>query len=155
MIWVRIDNRLVHGQIIESWLPFTGAQALVVANDDLRANPLQQEIISLAIPPGVEIEFVRVENTARALLERVKPYNRSNVLLLFIDCKDARRAFDKGLVFDTLNIGNMHYGAGKRQLCSHIAVSQEDEDCLRYFISMGVELDFRCVPNDSVQVKVF
>lgn len=50
MTFVRIDNRLVHGQIIETWLPFTRARTIVVANDELAADPLRQEIMSLAIP---------------------------------------------------------------------------------------------------------
>ena len=37
-MWFRVDNRLVHGQVIEAWLPYTGARHLIVANDELAAQ---------------------------------------------------------------------------------------------------------------------
>ena len=153
MYWTRVDNRLVHGQIIETWLPFTGAGVLLVVNDQLKNDPIQQEIISLAIPPGVEALFAEVEQAK----ELLKKYSRNNstALVLFATCKDARRAYEGGLDFPSLNVGNLHYTPGKRQLCAHVALSSEDEDCLRYFKEHGVQLDFRCVPNDPVQVKGF
>ena len=48
MFWVRIDNRLIHGQVIETWIPFTNAKRLVVANDELAKDVLQQEIVVLS-----------------------------------------------------------------------------------------------------------
>jgi len=151
--WVRIDNRLVHGQIIEAWIPFTAAGLLVVANDRLKADPIQQEIISLAIPPGVKAIFVDLKNITDLLHRQSR--NNNNILVLFANCKDARSAFDLGLDFGSLNVGNLHYSPGKRQVCAHVALSTEDEDCLRFFLEHGVQLDFRCVPNDPVQVKGF
>lgn len=147
MVWVRIDNRLIHGQIIETWLPFTGAKLLVVADDDLAADPLRQEIMSLAIPGDVTLRFARVEAAAQALPAA------NGALVLFATCQNARRAYETGLRFDDLNIGNLHYGPGKRQVCAHVAVDAEDESCLDFFVRQGVILDFRCVPGDPVQVK--
>lgn len=53
MLWFRIDNRLVHGQIIEAWLPHIRAKTLLVANDELAQDELRQEIMSLAVPSDV------------------------------------------------------------------------------------------------------
>jgi PTS system mannose-specific IIB component len=47
----------------------------------------------------------------------------------------------------------MHYSEGKKQLCAHIALSAEDEDCLRLLQSRGVKLDFRCIPADKPEVN--
>lgn len=156
MFWVRVDNRLVHGQIIETWLPFTGARLLVVANDQLAADALQQEIVSLAIPGSVKAVFLSVEEVGgalEALMARAK-VRLTETLVLFATCNDARRAYEGGVDFSSVNIGNLHYGPGKRQLAAHVAVSAEDENCLRYFDKQGVALDFRCVPNEPVQVRL-
>ena len=53
MIWYRIDNRLIHGQIIEAWLPYTRATRLVVPNDEFSAEPLRQQTILLAVPSPI------------------------------------------------------------------------------------------------------
>lgn len=153
MILVRIDNRLIHGQIIETWLPYTGARLVLVANDELAHDVLQQEIMSLAIPQTVDSTFVHVEAVSEALDNFGKSGEGNDVIILFSSCSDARRAFDAGFGFDVLNIGNVHYSPGKKQVSPNVALSDEDEGCLRHLNKKGVELDFRCVPNDQVQVR--
>lgn len=150
-MWVRVDNRLIHGQIIETWLPYTRANHLLVVNDDLAADELQQQIVSLAVPGRVNITFVRIDALQDVIARRGLALD--STLVLFANCKDARRSAEKGFALDVLNIGNLHYSPGKRQLCAHVAVSDDDEACLRYFKRNNVELDFRCVPNAPVQVK--
>lgn len=152
-VWARVDNRLVHGQVIETWLPYSDARSIVVGNDELAQDPLQQEIIKLAVPQGVEISF----STIAGILEQVsrihnKRYSK-DIFLLFHSCEDAKAAFEAGVNFHALNIGNLHYAPGKRQICDHIALSQDDMHCLRFFQDKGIRLDFRCVPNIQVQVK--
>jgi PTS system mannose-specific IIB component len=149
---VRIDNRLIHGQIIETWLPYTGATALIVANDQLAGDILQQEIMSLAIPQTVSSAFVGVEGVAEAI-HRFRAKDAADVLVLFSSCSDAKRAYDSGFAYDILNIGNVHYSPGKHQISPSVALSDEDEGCLKQLSKKGVILDFRCVPNDPVQVR--
>ncbi|MBN2140726.1 MAG: PTS sugar transporter subunit IIB [Desulfovibrionaceae bacterium] len=154
MVWVRIDNRLVHGQIIESWLPYLGASVIVVANDDLSTDAIRQEIMSLAIPNSVTSVFVGVEELISRQAEDWSRPSPQEALVLFSCCLDARRAFETGFSFKVLNVGNIHYQAGSRQLSPNVALSREDEICLRYFLNRDVSLDFRCVPNDAVQVRL-
>ncbi len=153
MFWARIDNRLVHGQVIETWIPFTGARVMVVANDNLAQDVVQQEIMSLAIPNGVQPYFVAVEDIADFMRSLSRSVGRSEVFVLFASCCDASRALAKGLRFTSINVGNLHYGPGKRQILAHVALSTEDERCLRDFLRQGIELDFRCIPSESIQVK--
>lgn len=152
MQWVRIDNRLVHGQIIETWLPYTHAKHIIVANDSVAGDDLQQQIMSLAIPQSVTCTFSRVEELQSRLLS-VSDSNNCSVIVLFASCEDVRRALDSGFEFSSVNIGNIHYGPGKKQISPSVALSSDDESCLMYFKGKGIELDFRCVPNDPVQVR--
>lgn len=153
MTLVRIDNRLIHGQIIETWLPHTGAKNVIVANDELAADILQQEIMSIAIPQTITSVFVGVEDLP-AEIEQIQNGNESTgILVLFSGCPDAKRAYEAGFGFESLNIGNIHYSPGKKQVSPSVALSDEDETCLRQLSKKGVELDFRCVPNDPVQVR--
>ncbi len=58
-MWVRIDNRLIHGQVIETWVPYFKSRFLVVANNELNKDAVRQEIIKLAIPANLNIFFLR------------------------------------------------------------------------------------------------
>ncbi|MFP4071060.1 MAG: PTS sugar transporter subunit IIB [Desulfovibrionales bacterium] len=146
---VRIDNRLVHGQIIEAWVPHIQAKAIWVVNEDLARDEIRQEIMSLAIPHGVAIRFT----LPSALAEEFKQEGFRDILVLFASCHDARDAFERGFKFSSINIANLHYSPGKTQICDHVAVSDEDVSCLSFFSRRGVDLDFRCVPNKPVQVR--
>jgi len=151
MAFVRVDNRLVHGQIIETWLPFTRARSIVVVNDELASDFLRQEIMSLAIPAGVHIEFVPVAGLVPYLAKT--PLESDDALVLFSNCHDAQRAYEGGFGFPVLNLGNLHYAPGKKQICPHVALSKEDESCLDFFRDKGVRLDYRCVPSDPAQLR--
>lgn len=153
MFWARVDNRLVHGQIIETWLPFTRANCLVVANDELADDVLKQEIMSLAIPSGVTVFFEGLEHLNDAYTCQGKHFTKSNMLVLFANCNDALSAYQHGFSFMSLNIGNLHFSPGKKQIAPHVALSREDEKCLRFFTDHGVDLDFRCIPGEAAQVR--
>lgn len=150
--WVRIDNRLIHGQVIEAWLPYTGASVLVVANDEVASDGIQQEIMSLAIPQTAMALFVHVERVQAALVQAMAAGPQA-ALILFASCSDARRALERGFLFEHLNVGNIHYRPGNRQISPSVALSADDESCLRFFLQRGIGLDFRCVPNDPVQAR--
>lgn len=151
MAWFRIDNRLVHGQVIEGWLPYLGACRLVVVNDELAEDELQQQIMKLAIPDRISVSFISVHAT-RQVYEEVEAAGVKTLFLLST-CRDVTRLMEKGVSISLINIGNLHYSKGKRQICSHVAASDEDIACFDALRKQGVTLDFRCVPGDTPVVK--
>jgi mannose/fructose/N-acetylgalactosamine-specific phosphotransferase system component IIB len=146
MACFRIDNRLVHGQVIEAWLPYTDARHLIVANDDLAENIFCQQIIALAVPQRVKIHFVPLSQLAETLA-----HCGDKSFVLFASCQDAYTAYQNGVAMPELNIGNLHYAEGKRQLLPHVAVSAEDTAALCALRAADVLLDFRCVPTETVR----
>ena len=107
-------------------------------------SPISQTVTSF---------FVNVEGLADEVKQLSSRKDTTEILVLFSNCSDAKRAFDSGFGFEVLNIGNVHYSPGKKQVSPSVALSDEDESCLRQLFRKGVELDFRCVPNDPVQVR--
>ena len=123
----------------------------MVANDAVAGDDLQQQIMSLAIPHSVNYTFCSVEDLNNKVIGLAE--GNGSTIILFSSCGDVRRALDAGFRFNTVNIGNIHYGPGKKQISPSVALSSDDESCLQYFKGQGIELDFRCVPNDPVQVR--
>jgi PTS system mannose-specific IIB component len=151
MSWFRVDNRLVHGQVIEGWLPYLDATKLVVINDKLAVDGLQQQIMQLAIPGRIQTHFVPIKKI-KALYDAIE--SRGNTALyLLATCQDVSRLTKEGVAVPVLNVGNIHYGHGKRQLCMHVAVSDNDLECLRALRENGTILDFRSVPTDMPVVE--
>jgi PTS system mannose-specific IIB component len=151
MAWFRIDNRLVHGQVIEAWLPHLGAGNLVVVNDALAKDDFQQQIVRLAIPGRIAVSFVPVSE-ARALYDRLEAGNAAS-LFLVAACYDVLGLVEQGICIPVLNVGNMHYAEGKKQICPHVALSAEDIRCLDALRKNGTRLDYRCIPTDMPVVE--
>ena len=151
MSWFRVDNRLVHGQIIEGWLPYLDATQLVVINDTLAVDGLQQQIMLLAIPDRVQTHFVPVKKI-KALHDAIASVG-DTALYLLATFQDVSRLTKEGVAVPVLNVGNIHYGHGKRQLCIHVALSDNDLECLRALRENGTVLDFRCIPTDMPVVE--
>ena len=146
-MWFRVDNRLIHGQVIEGWLPYTKARHLVVANDELAQDNLRQTIMEMAVPRKIDVRFVCVAGLASTSAS----FGDSNVLVLYETCEDVRGAAEAGVAMDVLNIGNLHFADGKVQLYPHVALSRDDIETLKTLASRGAAMDFRAVPTQPVR----
>lgn len=146
ILLARIDNRLVHGQVGVSWLTSVGANLIVVV-DDLAANdPLQQQLMSAIIKSsGVGIRFFTVEHTIN-IIHKASPSQH-----IFIICKTPqviRHLIDSGVPIKDVNVGNMHFAKGKKQLSKKVYVDEKELEDLQYIKSKGINVFIQDVPGD-------
>lgn len=144
---VRVDCRLIHGQVIETWLPHTGANCLLVANDDLASNPFLRSVMELAVPSPVHAIFCRVSEVP----ERLSEIDRlgEKAILLCATSADALEIFRAGVRFPSLNIGNLHYADGKVEISPSVFFAPEDFDAVDCFSHLGVSVSVRATPFEA------
>lgn len=142
---VRVDDRLLHGQIICAWVPFVKADSLVVASDEAAGDTLISEIIESCGCKGLN---VNVRNVAEAV-SCVKGADRERVILIVGNLADAMRVYEQGLKFTKLNLGNIHHEERGRKITPSVIVNREDEEILEKFKSLGVSVEIRDVPASS------
>lgn len=144
LVLARIDCRLIHGQVVETWVPHTKANSLVVANDDLAANPFLRSVMELAVPKGIRVRFCRLSDAGAVLAEADRQEERS--ILLVASAADALTLRKGGVAFDLLNIGNLHFAAGKVEITPSVFFSPEDFEAVRWFRGHGVSVCVRGTP---------
>jgi PTS system mannose-specific IIB component len=149
IILTRIDSRLIHGQVLEAWVPYLKADCIVVANDAAACTPLQRMIMQAAVPSDIRLEIGTLDEVAALLL--LPELARRRTLLLFASSDDALRACRLGIGFARLNLGNMHAAEGKSRYSCTIALDQHDIDNLRAVEAAGVTIVSQCVPADREQ----
>ncbi|MBI4777057.1 MAG: PTS sugar transporter subunit IIB [Deltaproteobacteria bacterium] len=147
LVLVRIDCRLIHGQVLETWVPHVRSDCVLVADDQLASNELQKTILCMSVPGKIHLEIDTVETLVRKLL--ANRWEKNRVLLLFSDCQGAQRAFSMGLHFTSINLGNVHFEEGCRQVTPSVALSRNDLTCLRELSASGVQVECRAVPNEK------
>lgn len=146
IVLTRIDNRLIHGQVLEAWVPNVKADCIVVANDQVAAAPFQRMLMTAAVPKAIRVLVAGLEEVAAAF--RRGELEGRRVLLLFATSADALTGYRQGIPFVDLNLGNMHAGAGKLKLSCTIALDPEDIQNLRLLEESGVHITSRCVPSE-------
>ena len=147
LVLVRVDCRLIHGQVVETWVPHTGANCLLVANDELAGNPFLQSVMEMAVPQDIHVVFCRVDEVGRFLTEIDR--NGEKAILLCATSRDALAIFQRGVRFSTLNIGNLHYSAGKVEIAPSVFFSREDFDAVHRFSHLGVAVTVRSTPFEA------
>jgi PTS system mannose-specific IIB component len=145
IVFTRIDDRLIHGQVVEGWVNFLKATAILVADDRVASNALQRSIMEISAPQGLGVLIGTVEDICGRL--RTPAPGNERAILLFSTPADVVRALKFGLDCRVLNIGGMHYVPGKRKLIDVLAV--DDRTWKRWRSSPGVKVEIRAVPTQK------
>ena len=146
---VRVDNRLVHGQVLEAWLPALDAHGILVADDEAAGNVLARSAMALAIPPGVNFEVLRVEAAAGLLRPGGKGPQAPRTLVLLRDVRDAVALSEAGVPVPQLNLGNVHFGRGRMQVSPSVFLDAGELAALEKLSRAGTQVEVRAVPSEA------
>jgi Phosphotransferase system, mannose/fructose/N-acetylgalactosamine-specific component IIB len=144
---VRVDNRLVHGQILEAWVPFIKAKCIFVVDDYSASDFFCETVIRMAVPSDIEVNIMSVDDFAR--LYAYKRDSGKRAIVLFSNIADACRAYKLGFHFDKLNIGNIHNE--KYKICCAPSVflcDNEIQDIVTLLENAGVLIELKRVPRE-------
>jgi len=142
--FVRVDNRLIHGQVVEAWLPELKVGRVVVADDEAAKSPLIRAAMGLAMPSSIEVRIQPVADVPYAALAA----DKVKTLILFRDVTGPLAAHDKGLALALVNLGNVHFATGRRQVSPSVFLAKEELEKLRALSRLGVEVEARAVPAE-------
>lgn len=148
----RIDNRLVHGQVGVTWVNHLGANLIVVANDEVSKDPVRQNLMDMVIPDTVGIRFFSIQKTID-IIHKASP--KQKIFLVVETPQDALKLIQGGVPIDKINIGNLHFSEGKKQISSTVFVDDDDLAALRALKDAGVKLEIRRVPSEHVETDIY
>ncbi|MEY8524077.1 PTS galactosamine transporter subunit IIB [Lachnospiraceae bacterium 38-10] len=149
IVLCRIDNRLVHGQVGVSWLAYSRANLILVADDEVANDRLQQDIMRMtANHYNVQIRFFTIDYTAE-IIGRAAPSQK-----IFIVTKTPHQMLElirKGVPIKEVNVGNMHFSEGKKQISSRVYADEADVAALKELEQKTERLYFQDVPAAAVE----
>lgn len=142
---VRVDDRLVHGQVVVGWGRPLRAAFVVVVDDALAASEWEQELYRMGMPPELSLEFVTVAGTAarRAAWEA----DPRPGIILFGDIATATALAAAGTRFPTLNLGGVHHRAGRSERLPYVFLTDEEVVALEALAAAGIEVTAQDVPT--------
>lgn len=146
ILLTRIDNRLIHGQVGVTWVNHLGANLVVVANDKVANDEIQQNLMDMVLPDVVSARYFSLKKTID-VIHKASP--RQKIFLVVKDVHDALTLKEGGVPINKINVGNMHYEEGKKQISSTVSVDEKDIAAFKRLHELGVKLDLRRVPGEK------
>ncbi len=147
---IRIDDRLVHGQVALTWTPALGADCLLVANDKTAKDEFQKMTLQLAKPAGAKL-LVKTVADSISWLQDPKS-SALKVLVLVNAVADAAALVNAIAAVTSINFGGLRTRPGARPVSKAVSLTDEDILTVKELEAKGIELEVRQVPTDTKQM---
>ena len=144
---VRVDHRLLHGQVVFIWTASIGVDCILIANDDVANDPIQKGILKLSQPTGVKLIFKSVKDSIEALNSGIT--DKYNLMIITSNVDDGYELASKVEQIRSLNLGNVKLRENTHTLSKLVHVTDEEEKKLKALAAAGIEVEIRAVPNDD------
>jgi mannose/fructose/N-acetylgalactosamine-specific phosphotransferase system component IIB len=144
---VRVDDRLVHGQITTFWTRNLQANMILVADDTAAADPMQKNLMKIAAPSEVGMEVLTVDEAAERLNQG--EWQDKQILMLVRGPVPLLRLVEAGVAITDVNVGNVGGGEGKERLTKQVAATADEMEAWHTLDSKGVNLTVQWLPNES------
>lgn len=149
MLILRVDDRLIHGQVIAGWVRPLGIKSIVIASNKLSHDEWACSAYRLAIPDGIDFSCY----TINECVGHIPAENKRRIMVIVESVTEASELLKKGLVVKEVNVGGLSYREGTREVAPYIYLSTADIESVVYLHSRGVKVTGKQLPN-SVAVDV-
>lgn len=141
----RIDDRLIHGQVVVGWGQPLDIGFIVLVDDEVSSSDWEQELYRMGVPPEMEVHFASVEEAARRMPE-FQAAEAAGIVLTG-DIETMRRLADASSGIGAVNLGGIHHRAGRTQRLRYVFLTPEEEAALRALAAKGVAVTAQDVPS--------
>jgi mannose/fructose/N-acetylgalactosamine-specific phosphotransferase system component IIB len=140
----RIDDRLVHGQVVVGWGQPLSLTFVVLVDDAIASSDWEQELYRMGAPPEIEVKFESVESALAGLASYQARPDRG--ILLTGDIETMRQLVDRSGVIRQVNLGGIHHKSGRTARLRYVFLTPGEETALRDLAARGITITAQDVP---------
>jgi PTS system mannose-specific IIB component len=144
---VRIDDRLIHGQVVTTWVKDYSIEQVLVINDKVAADKTQQTVLVMTAPQGIKVLVFGIQQFIDIL--KTTPIKK-RTMLIFETSIDVLALVEKGLEIQKLNVGGIRMREGRRSLSRAVSVTPEEETAFRKLLERNLLIEIQMVPRDPI-----
>lgn len=146
---VRIDERLIHGQVATMWINTLKTSRIMVVDDVVVKSDIEKAALKTAVPEGIHLSILTAQGAIRNIL--TGKYQGQKVLLITRTTHILKDMFDAGVQLPFINIGNMSAKPGGQQFKKSVFLTPDDLNDLHYLHTKGVKIIAQMVPTEKIQ----
>ncbi|MGQ9493881.1 MAG: PTS system mannose/fructose/N-acetylgalactosamine-transporter subunit IIB [Anaerolineae bacterium] len=147
VIHVRMDNRLIHGQILVSWNAEFKIDHIIVTNDQVAADPLQVTLLKAVAPIGAKVSVLSIKDCV-AYCNGNPEAEKENIFIIAKFPEDGLALVENGLKMRILNLGNQAYVRGSKKISNTVYLTESGVKALKKLHEMGIRITCRMMPSD-------
>lgn len=146
VVLTRIDDRLIHGQVVTGWVKKTDCSRILIVDDQVAKDAFMQRLLKAAAPPKMLVEAKSVTDASAWLAEEGESSERIMVLVKVPEViEEMQKA---GLSFDEVVLGGMAAKAGRKKFNKNVSASEEEVACMKRIMAQGTKMVFQLVPDE-------
>jgi mannose/fructose/N-acetylgalactosamine-specific phosphotransferase system component IIB len=146
-IW-RIDDRLIHGQIIIGWCGQLPIKKLIVLDDEIAAREWEKNLMLMAAPPGLPTQILSVPDILSSI-ENITG-DKKLTLILMKSPEMIKTLREAGLSFNKVNIGGIHFREDRKEFLPYVYLSENEIALFRELMDQGINFQCQDLPSSPV-----
>lgn len=147
IVHIRVDDRLIHGQVATRWVGFFNANRIMIIDDEVANNDIEKTMLRSAAPEGCNTSILPFDKAVNNIKQG--NYDKQNVLILIKTPKIALEMLEAGLDIKQVNIGNMSNREGRKQIKRSVSLSTEEVTIVNKLLDCGVNVTARMTPDEA------
>lgn len=148
VVFTRVDERLIHGQITLGWTNLTNTRVIMAVNDQVAGNALQKNLLKMAAKPGVQVEILTVEEAKAKIAEDA--WGNTAVMVLVKNPIDLLTLIKSGLKLEKINVGGVRRPDAKINLTKEVKATETELAAWKELAQMGYSIEVQFVPDQSI-----
>jgi mannose/fructose/N-acetylgalactosamine-specific phosphotransferase system component IIB len=144
IVLYRIDERLIHGQVVVGWGNSLRLDRIILANDKVASNPWERELYLACVPPEIKTTILSIDEAINQVSK--DGFKKEKTILLVDSPSDILRMVEKGVQIDQVNVGGVHFKQGRVKILPYLYLSAEEISTFRKLFLLGIRCECRDVP---------
>ena len=144
---LRVDHRLLHGQVAFSWTNALGTDCILIANDSVPGDDIRKTTLKLSKPNGVKLVIKTIDDAIAAVNSGVT--DKYKLFIIVESIHDARRMVEGCHSIRAVNLGGTKKTPDKKAISKFIFATEQDVEDIRAMAAAGAEVELRQVPSDG------
>lgn len=153
IVLFRLDERLIHGQVVVAWGEFLRPDRIAIFNNQVAASPWERELYLCCVPPDFQASVYNLEEAYQRLSNGV--FEREKVIALFDQVEDILELRKKGALIPEVNVGGVHFRADRQKILPYLYLSRDEMEAFQELLDLGVKCFCQDVPQaEAKELKV-
>jgi len=143
----RIDDRLIHGQVVLGWAKPLKSERIILCDDDVSQSDWEKELYCTCVPDHLQARVYDVAETANILSTKIQPEDKTIVLVK--EPKVVMDIVNKGYVPGTVNLGGLHFSDHRKKYLSYVYLNDQEIKQLHWLLDKGISIFCQDVPTSK------